>query len=613
MQTLNTPEKDYAAEIESILWNDQMLLAYPRGRHAAFNSTPAKVTVVVPVYNAEARLQRCLQSIADQTLKEYQVIIVDNNSNDASLSIACKFASENPKFMVYQNPVNVGRVGNWNRCLDLANGEYIKPVMVNDYLLPACLEELGHVLDSYPDVALARVSVTILDKGQWHFGPLFDKSRLFTSEEAIRHCLTVGSIAAGPTAQMFRRTPIRFDTTYEWAADFEFAMRLLEWGDFYYLRQSLFVFEITNRFATQTRIHQELRDELEVLGSSLDRYQDRLDAATLEGTRTRADSLHWHYKAKCSTLEEQDICASLWESAVQRFPLLLTASDASGTARTHKVIGSKIKSSAASPNEKWESAVPDEVKFWDDWCKTRGGKWNDEFEFRLSPDSELQSYITQFVDTLPGGTLRLLDVGCGPLTDLGKRWENRTVELTAVDPLANYYNGLLKKYGHTAPVPALPIGGESLAEELPLNHFDMVYARNSIDHSVDAPRTIDQMLAVLKPGGVMFMAHYISEATAAANDGLHGWNFFAEGSDFIVEKFHGEKVNITQRYMGIAKITCEALPEKRWITVHMRKLVSSEIDNTEPAPVQSLDIQFPDGGFAFDTGGFSPVATLNVN
>ena len=228
-----------------------------------------------------------------------------------------------------------------------------------------------------------------------------------------------------------------------------------------------------------------------------------------------------------------------------------------------------------SGNQRWDSAVPEEVKFWEKWCRTQGGEWKGEFEFRLRPDSPLQNYVTQFLNVPPGGSLRLLDVGAGPLTDLGKQWTGRTVEITAVDPLGDHYNAILKRCGLTAPVPTQPIGAEVLTGSFALNHFDMVYARNSIDHSLDAPQAIDQMLAVLKPGGVMFMAHFISEATAAGNTGLHGWNFFGKDGDFMVEKYGGQSVNITRRYEGIAEVTCEALSEKRWITVVMKKLVPS--------------------------------------
>src|SRR5262245_8641209 len=111
-------EADIAGQIGSVMHGDEMLLAYPRGRHAQFQSSPAKVTVMVPVYNGQARLERCLKSIAAQSFKDFQVIVVDNGSTDRSFNLACDFATADPRFLAYQNPRNVGRVGNWNRSLE---------------------------------------------------------------------------------------------------------------------------------------------------------------------------------------------------------------------------------------------------------------------------------------------------------------------------------------------------------------------------------------------------------------------------------------------------------------------------------------------------------------
>ncbi|HVM59857.1 MAG TPA: methyltransferase domain-containing protein [Verrucomicrobiae bacterium] len=241
---------------------------------------------------------------------------------------------------------------------------------------------------------------------------------------------------------------------------------------------------------------------------------------------------------------------------------------------------------ADSRKQRWQSAVPEEVAYWEGWCKTKGLKWKDDFEFRFQPDTELGRDITNDLDIPSGGTLHLLDVGAGPATSLGKRWEGHTVELTAVDPLADHYNALLSRYGLTPPVPTSLASAETLVNSFPLNHFDVVHARNSIDHSLDAPQAVDQMLAVAKSGGWVILAHSISEATAAENNGFHTWNFFTHDGDFIIEKYGGEQINITRRYAGIAQVACDAMLDKRWLTVRMKKLVASVAGDSESTPVE---------------------------
>ncbi len=313
--------------MEAVLCGGEMTLAWPRGRHGEFAAQPAKVTVVVPVFNGGKRLTRCLQSIADQTHKDYQVLVIDNGSTDRSLVSAMEFAEKHQNFLVYQNAKNLGRIGNWNRALDLACGQYVKPVMVNDYLLPACLEQLAEALEKNPDAVMARSSVTILDKGSWHFGPLFESSRQMTGLEAIEFGITSGNPAAGPSAQMFRRSScvqqaLQFDEGLDWAADFDFAMRLFESGGMCYLRSSLFVFELTNRFAKSAGKLCIFHDEVEVIGRAVERNFERLSPETRAKALARVETFYRNFAAEAATGEEHLMGEEMWQSAKNHFPRL---------------------------------------------------------------------------------------------------------------------------------------------------------------------------------------------------------------------------------------------------------------------------------------------------
>jgi len=355
-------EADIAGLLEPVLHGQELLLAYPRGRHTQFQAHPAKVTVMVPVYNGQARLERCLKSIASQSFADYQVIVVDNGSTDHSFNLACHFAAEHPKFLVYQNARNVGRVGNWNRCLELATGDYLKPLMVNDFLLSDCLAELAGVLDANPNVALARVSVTTLRDGVEQFWPLFDTTCCIPGPEAIKLGVTRCNPAAGPSAQMFRRSiveahQLRFDTGFDWAADYEFGLRLFGWGDLYYLRKPLFRFEVTKRFATQTPAWRELRDEVEVICSSVARFQDRLGPETVALARARVETLFREHHEKCSAPMDYIHWESVWRAALAGHPGLVPATAPSAADPVRSTVAWKNLASALSQREQALAAV----------------------------------------------------------------------------------------------------------------------------------------------------------------------------------------------------------------------------------------------------------------
>jgi SAM-dependent methyltransferase len=174
--------------------------------------------------------------------------------------------------------------------------------------------------------------------------------------------------------------------------------------------------------------------------------------------------------------------------------------------------------------EAWTEALDHEMAFWRAWFKTSGSQWPEDYKFRIDPDTAIQDSITKHL-TGVGSRVRMLDVGAGPLTLVGKRWAGREFELTAVDALANKYDFLLKEAGLIPPIRTRQCESERLTELFSNDSFDVVYASNTLDHSYQPMDAIRQMLNVAKPGGIVLLQHFRNEAENAEYDGLHQWNF----------------------------------------------------------------------------------------
>jgi glycosyltransferase involved in cell wall biosynthesis len=101
-----------------------------------------KVSVCVPAYNAAAYLRQCIESALAQTFGDFELVLVDNASTDDTVAIAHEYARIDRRIGVYQNAQNIGFLGNFNRCLDLAQGEWLKFLCTDDWLQPTCLERL---------------------------------------------------------------------------------------------------------------------------------------------------------------------------------------------------------------------------------------------------------------------------------------------------------------------------------------------------------------------------------------------------------------------------------------------------------------------------------------
>ncbi len=101
----------------------------------------AKVSIVVPIYNVERYLRQCLDSIANQTLEDIEVICVNDGSKDSSLDIIMEYVNKDSRFKVIDKE-NSGYGASMNRGFDMASGEYIGIVESDDYAEPNMFEKL---------------------------------------------------------------------------------------------------------------------------------------------------------------------------------------------------------------------------------------------------------------------------------------------------------------------------------------------------------------------------------------------------------------------------------------------------------------------------------------
>lgn len=92
-----------------------------------------KVSIIVPIYNVELYLERCLESLEKQTLDDYEIILVNDGSLDNSAEICKKYCDKNEKFVYYEQE-NGGLSAARNSGIKLAKGEYIGFVDSDDFV-----------------------------------------------------------------------------------------------------------------------------------------------------------------------------------------------------------------------------------------------------------------------------------------------------------------------------------------------------------------------------------------------------------------------------------------------------------------------------------------------
>jgi glycosyltransferase involved in cell wall biosynthesis len=115
---------------------------------------PPKVSIVVPVYNVEKYLRQCLESIVGQTLREIEIIVVNDGSTDGSRRIIREYAERDGRIVVIDKP-NEGYGKTMNRGLDAATGKYVGIVESDDWIEPDMYETLCDLAERH-DAEVAR-------------------------------------------------------------------------------------------------------------------------------------------------------------------------------------------------------------------------------------------------------------------------------------------------------------------------------------------------------------------------------------------------------------------------------------------------------------------------
>ena len=97
------------------------------------NEIMAKVSIIVPIYNVEQYLVECMESIVHQTLKDIEIICVNDGSTDNSLKIIQDYAQKDNRIVIIDKQ-NEGYGKGMNDGLDKATGEYVGIVEPDDYV-----------------------------------------------------------------------------------------------------------------------------------------------------------------------------------------------------------------------------------------------------------------------------------------------------------------------------------------------------------------------------------------------------------------------------------------------------------------------------------------------
>ncbi len=210
-----------------------------------------RVSILIPTYNYAHYLEEAITSALQQTYKDFEVIIVDDQSTDNTDEVVLPYLSDE-RVRYYKNETNLGLSKNFNESLKYARGEYIKYLLADDLLHPELLETFVPIMDANPAISLITSQrETFGSKTKTNALPFFHLQNGKTViTESIRKN---GNWIGEPTTVMFRKADLRigaFNPEYTCLVDWEMWLRLLTIGDCYIVPKTLSYFRVHDKQAS---------------------------------------------------------------------------------------------------------------------------------------------------------------------------------------------------------------------------------------------------------------------------------------------------------------------------------------------------------------------------
>lgn len=122
------------------------------------------VSVIMGIYNCEGTLVKSIESIINQTYKDWELILCDDGSTDNTYKIAKSFTTKYSNIVLLRNTSNKGLAYSLNRCLDVAKGKYIARMDADDLAMPNRFEKQVNFLNANPKYDVVGSSVILYDE-----------------------------------------------------------------------------------------------------------------------------------------------------------------------------------------------------------------------------------------------------------------------------------------------------------------------------------------------------------------------------------------------------------------------------------------------------------------
>lgn len=257
-----------------------------------------RVSVGIPVYNCERFVARSIEAILGQSFTDFELVISDNASTDATEQICREYATRDARIRYLRHATNMGGPANFRHVFAVGEGEFQKWTTADDYWAPSFLDKAVKVLDEYPDVALCYSKTRFIDAAGNVLGDYDDNLHLVEDSPRDRFLRLMRDIGlCHADLGLIRRSAMQKTRlmTNERHCDVHFVAELALYGKFWLLTEPLFYRRLHSQ-SSSWDLHDETRQRtyydpkrIDRLGMHVWRKYSRLSGAVVRSPLTIRD------------------------------------------------------------------------------------------------------------------------------------------------------------------------------------------------------------------------------------------------------------------------------------------------------------------------------------
>ncbi len=249
-------------------------------------NTAPKISLIMSVYNGEDYLRDAIESVLNQTFRDFELIVINDCSTDKTSEILNRFAAQDARVVVHNNEVNLRLPSSLNKAIEKARGKYIARMDADDICLPERLERQYAFMENNPALALSSCRFMTLKNGVISAGGCGGKC----DHESLKALLLVTNpiLHPGIIARADAIRSLGYDKTFTCTEDMELWTRFVMAGHkMEILPEYLMIYRLHDKQITETTLEKQRKEVIAIqkqyYGKLLSGMDEAMEAFYIRG------------------------------------------------------------------------------------------------------------------------------------------------------------------------------------------------------------------------------------------------------------------------------------------------------------------------------------------